>query len=84
MALPLSRETYRAFKSRFGVEITSLYAMTETFPVTLFTPDDPEEKGASAGRATEYAELQILDENDSPLPVGARGRFASGRANRGS
>ena len=38
MALPLSRETYRAFKSRFGVEITSLYAMTETFPVTLFTP----------------------------------------------
>jgi crotonobetaine/carnitine-CoA ligase len=75
MALPLSRETYRLFKSRYGVDITSLWALTETFPSTLFVPDDPEEKGASAGRACEYAELQILDDDDNPLPAGKTGEI---------
>jgi carnitine-CoA ligase len=75
MALPLTRQTYRAFRDRYGIEITSLYAMTETFPVTLFAPGYPEEKGASAGNATEYADLQILDEDDLPLPAGKIGEI---------
>lgn len=75
MALPLSRETYRVFKDRYGVDITSLYALTETFPSTLFRPGDPEEKGASAGKVSEYADLQILDENDIPLPAGQTGEI---------
>jgi crotonobetaine/carnitine-CoA ligase len=75
MALPLSRETYRVFKHRYGIDITSLYAMTETFPATLFVPGDSEEKGASAGRASSYTELQILDENDIPLPAGQTGEI---------
>jgi crotonobetaine/carnitine-CoA ligase len=75
MALPLSRESYREFGSRFGFKITSLYAMTETFPVTMFGPDDPETKGSSAGRASEYAEMQILDEQDRPLPSGVTGEI---------
>jgi crotonobetaine/carnitine-CoA ligase len=75
MALPLSRETYRAFRDRYGIEITSLYAMTETFPSTLFVPGDPEAKGASAGKVSSYADLQILDENDIPLPAGQTGEI---------
>ena len=75
MALPLSRETYRVFKNRYGIDITSLYAMTETFPSTLFCPEDPEEKGASAGKVCEYADLQILDENDIPLAAGQTGEI---------
>jgi len=75
MALPLSRETYRVFKERYGIDITSLYAMTETFPSTLFVPGDPEAKGASAGKVCEYADLQILDENDLPLPAGKTGEI---------
>jgi len=75
MALPLSRETYRVFKDRYGIDITSLYAMTETFPSTLFVPGDPEEKGASAGKVCDYADLQILDENDIPLPAGKTGEI---------
>ena len=49
-------ETYREVSDRFGVQVTSLYAMTETFAVTMFTPDDPESKGASAGRPRGLAE----------------------------
>lgn len=75
MALPLSRETYGVFKDRYGIDITSLYAMTETFPVTLFVPGDPEEKGASAGRVSTYTDLQILDESDMPLPAGRTGEI---------
>jgi crotonobetaine/carnitine-CoA ligase len=75
MALPLSRQTFQEFSSRFGFKITSLYAMTETFPVTLFRPDDPPEKGSSAGRASEYTELQILDEEDRPLGPGHTGEI---------
>src|SRR4029079_5994172 len=50
MIVPLSPQTYGEVSSRFAVQVTSLYAMTETFAVTMFTPDDPESKGASAGR----------------------------------
>jgi crotonobetaine/carnitine-CoA ligase len=48
MVIPLSPESYRVVSERFGVEVTSLYAMTETFAVTMFAPGDPE---SPAGRA---------------------------------
>ena len=41
MLVPLSPDVYREVSERFGVQVTSLYAMTETFAVTMFTPDDP-------------------------------------------
>jgi crotonobetaine/carnitine-CoA ligase len=75
MALPLTRESYKDFGSRFGFKITSLYAMTETFPVTMFGPGDPDSKGSSAGKASEYAEMQILDEEDRPVPPGVTGEI---------
>src|SRR5258708_39773283 len=70
MIVPLSPETYRAVSTRFGVQVTSLYAMTETFAVTMFTPDDPETKGASAGRPRGLPHLHIVSDNDDPLPPG--------------
>jgi crotonobetaine/carnitine-CoA ligase len=69
MIVPLSRETYREVSERFGVQVTSLYAMTETFAVTMFTPDDPESKGASAGRPRGLSEIQIVSDEDDPLPT---------------
>jgi crotonobetaine/carnitine-CoA ligase len=75
MIVPLSPETYRAVSTRFGVQVTSLYAMTETFAVTMFTPDDPESKGASAGRPRGLAELQIVSDEDDPLPPGEVGEI---------
>lgn len=75
MMLPLSPEAYRVFTDRFGVRITSLYAMTETFAVTMFTPDDPISKGSSAGRTHGSAEVAIMDEEDRPLPRGEVGEI---------
>ncbi len=75
MIVPLSPETYRAVSTRFGVQVTSLYAMTETFAVTMFTPDDPESKGASAGRPRGLADLQIVSDEDDPLPPGEVGEI---------
>ena len=60
---------------RFGIQVTSLYAMTETFAVTMFTPDNSETKGASAGKPRGLAEIQIVSDEDEPLPVGEVGEI---------
>ena len=75
MLVPLSPETYREVSERFGVQVTSLYAMTETFAVTIFTPDDPVAKGASAGRPRGLAEIQIVSDEDDPLAPGEVGEI---------
>jgi crotonobetaine/carnitine-CoA ligase len=75
MLVPLSPETYREVRERFGVQVTSLYAMTETFAVTMFTPDDPVAKGASAGRPRGLAEIQIVSDEDDPLVPGEVGEI---------
>ena len=83
MIVPLSRETYREVSDRFGVKVTSLYAMTETFAVTMFTPEDSEAKGASAGKPRGLAELQIVSDEDDPLPAGEVGEICVRPLERG-
>ena len=83
MIVPLSRETYRDVSERFGVKVTSLYAMTETFAVTMFTPEDSEAKGASAGKPRGLAELQIVSDEDDPLPAGEVGEICVRPLERG-
>jgi crotonobetaine/carnitine-CoA ligase len=83
MIVPLSPRTYREVADRFGVQVTSLYAMTETFAVTMFTPDDPESKGASAGRPRGLAELQIVSDEDDPLPTREVGEICVRPCERG-
>jgi crotonobetaine/carnitine-CoA ligase len=75
MLVPLSPETYCEVSERFGVQVTSLYAMTETFAVTMFTPDDPVSKGASAGRPRGLSEILIVSDDDDPLPAGEVGEI---------
>ena len=83
MIVPLSPQTYREVADRFGVQVTSLYAMTETFAVTMFTPDDPEAKGASAGKPRGLSELQIVSDDDEPLPTGEVGEICVRPLERG-
>jgi crotonobetaine/carnitine-CoA ligase len=83
MIVPLSRESYRDVSERFGVKVTSLYAMTETFAVTMFTPEDSEAKGASAGKPRGLAEVQIVSDEDDPLPVGEVGEICVRPCERG-
>src|SRR6202043_1006862 len=83
MVIPLSRESYREVSERFGVQVSSLYAMTETFAVTMFTPEDSEAKGASAGKPRGLAEVQIVSDEDDPLPVGEVGEICVRPCERG-
>jgi crotonobetaine/carnitine-CoA ligase len=83
MVIPLSPESYREVTNRFGVQITSLYAMTETFAVTMFTPGDPETKGASAGKPRRLSEVQIVNDEDDPLPIGEVGEICVRPLERG-
>lgn len=75
MTVPVPKEIYQEFQTRYGLTITSVYAMTETFAVTLFTPDDPPSKAGSAGKTRGYAEIQIVDSEDRALPPGQTGEI---------
>ncbi|MDB5998670.1 MAG: ATP-dependent acyl-CoA ligase [Rhizobacter sp.] len=75
MMVPVPSAIYNEFQARYGVAITSVYAMTENFAMTLFTPDDPPEKAGSAGKTRGNAELRVVDEGDRVLAVGEVGEI---------
>ena len=75
MVVPLSKETFKAFSERFRVRVTSLFAATETFAVTIYRPDEPGDKAASAGHPHGLADVVIADDNDQPLPAHAVGEI---------
>ena len=75
MVVPLSKEVFAAYSDRFRLKVTSLFAATETFAVTIFTPDDPVAKGGSAGTPRGIADLAIVDDDDQALPSGSVGEI---------
>jgi len=75
MMVPVSQEVHHAFTGRFHLTVTSLYAMTETFPVTMYVPGDPPEKVGSAGKTRGYAEIRVFDGDDRALPPGEVGEI---------
>jgi carnitine-CoA ligase len=75
MTVPSPREIYLDFQNRYHLRITSVYALTETCVVTLFTPQDPIEKAGSSGKTPGYVEIQIVDDDNRPLPSGQSGEI---------
>ena len=75
MTVPVPKEIYDEFEARYHVTITAVYAMTETFPVTLYTPHEPADKHGSAGKPPGYVDMKIMDEHDRPLPAGQTGEI---------
>lgn len=73
MAVPVPKEIYHEFQQRYGVTLTSVYAMTESFAMTRFTPDDPPVKAGSAGSTLGACELRIVDDDQCELPTGEVG-----------
>lgn len=61
------------FEARFGVRLVESHAMTET-GMTIFTPF-PERKLGTSGRPGEDWEVQLVDEDDNPVPRGAVGEL---------
>ncbi|HEY0294538.1 MAG TPA: AMP-binding protein [Bordetella sp.] len=75
MAVPVPKEIYAEFQARYGVTLTSVFAMTENFAMTRFTPEDPPEKAGSAGRPGDDCKLRIIDDHEQDLPAGQVGEI---------
>jgi crotonobetaine/carnitine-CoA ligase len=75
MLVPLSGAMVDGFAERYGIAVTSVYAMTENCAVTVFGPDDPREKVPSAGRVRDYMDVRILDDQDRELARGEVGEI---------
>ena len=75
MMVPNSVQMSDGFRDRFGITVTSVYAMTENCAVTMFSPDDPPDKVPSAGRVRDEVSLQIVDDEERELPPGEVGEI---------
>jgi crotonobetaine/carnitine-CoA ligase len=75
MTVPSPKEIYMDFEARYHLRITSVYALTETCVVTLFTPDDPIEKAGSSGKTPGYVEIEVVDTDNRPVPAGQSGEI---------
>jgi len=62
------------FERRFGLSIIELYGMTECGCTTLMNPPDAVRVG-SVGRPLGFVEADVVDEQDRPVAVGARGEL---------
>ena len=75
MVVPLSKQAFKDYAERFRLKVTSLFAATETFAVTIYKPDEPTEKAASAGHPHGLSEVAIVDDDDQALPCGSVGEI---------
>ena len=75
MTVPVPREIYSEMQERYHLTLTSVYAMTENFAVTLFTPDDPIEKVGSAVKSRGEALLKIVDDERQSIGVNEVGEI---------
>lgn len=75
MVVPVPKTIYEEFQARYGVTITSVYAMTENFAMTVFAPDDPATKAGSAGRPRDDVRMRIVDDDGRLLPAGQTGEI---------
>jgi crotonobetaine/carnitine-CoA ligase len=64
------------FEQRFGMRMTSVYALSDYGIGTLLGPDHPPDKKRSAGLPARDVEVAILDDDDLPLPAGQAGEIA--------
>ncbi len=75
MVVPMQKVLYSEIRQRFGVAVTSLFAMSENFAVTTFVPDDRPDKAGSAGSPRGAAQLRIVDDDGRMLPAGQVGEI---------
>ena len=72
---PCPVEIWEDFERRFGVSLVEVYGMTEA-PMIAENRLDARKIGA-AGRASMTYELQIVDEDDEPLPPNTPGEIVA-------
>jgi crotonobetaine/carnitine-CoA ligase len=75
MMVPNSRALADGFMERYGIRVTSVFAMTENCAVVVFGPDESPDKVPAAGRVRDYMSVQIVDELGRELPPGEIGEI---------
>jgi acetyl-CoA synthetase len=71
---PLNPEAIRWFRDQYGVTVLDFYGLTESYPLVANYPWMEVREG-SMGRPMPGWEVQILDEDEQPVPRGERGEI---------
>jgi acetyl-CoA synthetase len=71
---PLNPEVIRWFRDQFGVTVLDYYGLTESYPLCGNFPGTEVREG-SMGRPLPGWDVQVLDEDENPLPTGERGEI---------
>ncbi|WP_158958326.1 AMP-binding protein [Paraburkholderia acidisoli] len=65
-------EVWQAFEQRFGIPVREGYGMTETSSFSVVNLDGPI---GSIGKAVDYFDVEIVGDDDVPLPHGSVGEI---------
>src|SRR5215211_3250861 len=71
---PLNPEAIRWFRQQYGLTVLDFYGLTESYPLAANYPFMEVREG-SMGRAMPGWDVQILDEDENPVPQGERGEI---------
>ena len=71
---PLNPEAIRWFREQYGVTVLDFYGLTESYPLVGNYPFMEVREG-SMGRPMPGWDVQILDEDERPVPPGERGEI---------
>jgi len=71
---PLNPEAIRWFREQYGVTVLDYYGLTESYPLAANFPFMDVREG-SMGKPMPGWDVQILDEDEHPVPTGERGEI---------
>ena len=71
---PLNPEAIRWFREQYGVTVLDYYGLSESYPLVANYPFMEVREG-SMGKPMPGWDVQILDEDEKPVPVGERGEI---------
>src|SRR5215212_10022750 len=71
---PLNPEAIRWFREQYGLTVLDFYGLTESYPLCANFPFMAVREG-SMGRRMPGGDVQILDEDERPVPRGERGEI---------
>ena len=71
---PLNPEAIRWFREQYGLTVLDYYGLTESYPLCANYPFMEVREG-SMGKPMPGWDVQILDENEQPLPQGEKGEI---------
>jgi long-chain acyl-CoA synthetase len=72
---PMPVEVMKAFEAKYPVKILEGYGLSETSPVASFNDINLPRKPGSIGYPVWGVDMQVLDQNDQPVPDGEPGEI---------